>query len=585
MAADSLAARRAVREHLEANFEEYLSSVSTYLRQAYPELQLSTEVSEEIAATVIVRVSHSNPEPTDIEKALCKSADDVVRSRRPRLSQARLLDEMNGPLRSEFPRALPSLRLIQSFSRAPTHAQDSETPANAGFAQGTRLMLANPPVDLGASIGFGGAFTAEREPSFGPGRNVGESLAPSATSEPAYAKRSVDEPEPALPSVSPKGGVASAASKVAPSPEFAAEDEHAGFESGTLHEVATVEDSRIDVRRPNLDEDFFGDDSPDGEGPVAAVESAPLGGVQPEPAPSSRSASAAASEGLGSDGDDESAPDSEREWGALRSEPARAAEKSEPEVDVDAGFDEAEVAPEAAAESAHVFVAESVSFHEPQSGGALFGMDKLSSIPPTKESLVPGPVSPSESKPGADQVPGQALASESSGAVDSGSAEAADDVADEPRRRTRRKVVRRSKKSSTKKASRSASSKSAGKATPKRRSPPKRAPAPARPKAPTLGAPQAPSGQFVPDDLAIIAMLGFPDNPKRAAKLCVMAMCEELGLDGLVEIGPMVTAVTAALDELRVAFEGAAKLPADAHLRWQRTARQATLRACMTNGK
>lgn len=553
MAADSLAARRAVREHLEANFEEYLNNVANYLRQAYPELQLSAEVSEEIAATVIVRVSHSNPEPTDIEKALCKSADDVVRSRRPRLSQARLLEEMNGPLRSEFPRALPSLRLIQSFSRAPATGQEGETSGATGFAQGTRLVLANPPVDLGASIGFGGALTAEREPSFGPARSAGESLAPTATSEPARVQV-IDQ--------------------VAHATEAASDDEDAGFESGTLHEVHTLEESRVDVKRPNLEDDFFGEDAPLGESAAPAVQSAPL-------------------ERATNDDEDDDAADSEREWGALRSEPVRGvAPEASPQLDVDAGFDE-NAPSEAVAESAHVPVTESDAFNQPQAGGALFGTEKLSSIPPTKESILPAPAiaanepeSPVAESAEVDEDSTEVLVTQAVALPDVvATAEEVDlGAAHESRPRTRRKVVRRSKKSSTKKASRSSASKSA-KASPKRRSSPKRPPSPARSKEPALGAPQAPSTQFVPDDLAVIAMLGFPDNPKRAAKLCVMAMCEELGLDGHIDVAPLVLSVTAALDELRIVFESAPKLPADAHLRWQRTARQATLRACMTGAK
>lgn len=587
MAADSLAARRAVREHLEANFEEYLSNVSSYLRQAYPELQLSAEMSEEIAATVIVRVSHSNPEPTDLEKALCKSADDVVRSRRPRLSQARLLEEMNGPLRSEFPRALPSLRLIQSFSRGPAAGQDGETSGAAGFAQGTRLVLANPPVDLGASIGFGGALTAEREPSFGPARSAGESLAPTATSEPARLQ---------------------APGHPAKSAELASDDEDAGFESGTLQEVHTLEDSRVDVKRSNLDDDFFGEDSP------LAVESAPLAralrhesdadddGAAEDHGTAEATGAAAThnNAGMTSGDEDEQAADSEREWGALRSEPARAAAaEPSPQLDVDADFDEAVTPSEATAESAHVVVTESAAFNEPQAGGALFGTEKFSSIPPTKESLLPGPAiaaneplvpasvvsEPQATEPFADEAATRLPVDVPSSEADVG-AEAVDGgAAPEPRPRTRRKVVRRGKKSSPKKTSRSASSKSTTKATPKRRTTPKRVASPARSKEPALGAPRGPNTQFVPDDLAVIAMLGFPDNPKRAAKLCVMAMCEELGLDGLIDVGPLVLLVTSALDELRVAFESAPKLPADAHLRWQRTARQATLRACMTSAK
>lgn len=562
MAVDSLAARRAVREHLEANFDEYLSSVSTYLRQAYPELQLSNDVSEEIAATVIVRVSHANPEPDDIEKALCKSADDVVRSRRPRLSQAKLLEEVNGPLRSEFSRALPSLRLVQSFSRAPSAAAEGET-SGASLVPGTRLVLANPPVDLGASIGFGGALTTETEPGF--------SMKPS----PAEVTSSDLEAVADLP-LGANG-----------EQDF----EEGVLESGTLSETEMVGSSRVETKHSNVEDAFFADgDAMDAE----------LGGelrAQQEDSEHVGSAEANSAEVRAErDGDRDIAervhwPDAEEDlWGEDSAPRPQAAGESTgelrqsrvPAATLDAFDDDEELvqdvpvehAPAPAEEApapqsamshplpavarrstaaealakAELALAE-VTVSEPKEGGALLMAQKLSSVPPTQESIRPKAITRSRDE--------------------------ATRTDESPHPRTRRKATTRAKKATSKGSS------ARGKATAKR-SAPKRAAAPARERQPATA---APSGAFVADDLAVLAMLGFPSNPRRAAMLCVTAVSEELGVEGHVDLTPLVAQVVAALDELRGKLERTSPMPPDAHLQWQRTARQATLRAFFSVGK
>jgi hypothetical protein len=67
--------------------------------------------------------------------------------------------------------------------------------------------------------------------------------------------------------------------------------------------------------------------------------------------------------------------------------------------------------------------------------------------------------------------------------------------------------------------------------------------------------------------------------------LCVTAVSEELGVEGHVDLTPFVAQVVAALDELRGKLERTSPMPPDAHLQWQRVARQATLRAFLSVGK
>jgi hypothetical protein len=584
MAADSLAARRAVREHLEANFDEYLSSVSTYLRQAYPDLQLSNDVSEEIAATVIVRVSHSNPDPDDIEKALCKSADDVVRSRRPRLSQAKLLEEVNGPLRSEFPRSLPSLRLVQSFSRAPSSNAEGETSAGPSIVPGTRLVLANPPVDLGASIGFGGARTTEPEPGF--------SIGPRAGDEPSPDSRTLGESSHR---------------------EGSDEADEAILESGTLSEADAVDDSRVEAKHSTVEDAFFaeGDAIPavhseeplvahlDGE--TRAFEDEGDGEVAEE---GERVVWETVTDGAdeeGADGHrtDARAPEDDEFWGddahepppqprnstsaAVRPSrlpaaaldafddeddvPVERRQSSAPDSDAERGTDAVAGSPPAPASHATaaplarpltaadaIAKAEralgGVTVNEVQVGGALLAPQKLSSVPPTQESIIP------KAAPLLTEVEDERAAKV-------------------PRARTRRKATTRAKKASTK--GRTARAKNTTK-----RATAKRAPAPARER---QAAAPATSGAFVADDLAVLAMLGFPSNPRRAAMLCVTAVSEELGIEGHVDLTPFVAQVVAALEELRNKLERTTPMPPDAHLQWQRVARQSTLRAFLNVDK
>ena len=587
MAADSVAARRAVREHLEAHFDEYLSNVATYLRQAYPDLQLSNEVSEEIAATVIVRVSHSNPEPSDIENALCKSADDVVRARRPRLSQARLLEEMNGPLRSEFPRSLPSLRLVQSFSRSPAANADGETPA--AFEPGSRLLLANPPVDLGASIGFGGARTNEREPGFKSDESADESAASASAAGTEVAEAVQDD---------------------------------AVVESGTLREDDGIGASHVEPKLDGFEEAFFAEgeamDTASAEGrvesPQAPTTDAPSQrGETPRDGDSNPTDAAVAEggeqlvdwprvDGHGADAEQASAEskqaarnaevadtrvehaaaedfetfDAEHAPGEVhtrdrddeRDDPVQASHAAEhfraehahsehPPSEVSHAGDLQRPSPAQTVEHALANAEralQGLNIDEPAEGGALFDR-KLSSVPPTRESLVPRAVSPDT-----HHQPERSA---------------------EPPARTRRKAATRSKKSAVKRRPSAKNTKTAHTKTAAKRATPKRPAAPARER--QKPAPAASGSGFVADDLAVLAMLGFPSNPRRAAMLCVTAVSEELGIEAHVDLTPQVSQVVAALDDLRA--KRFSPLPPDAHLQWQRVARQATLRAFFNAAK
>ncbi len=517
--ADSLAARRLVREHLETHFEEYLSSVASYLQQAYPEFQLSNEVSEEMAATVIVRVSHANPEPTNIEKALTDSADEVIRSRRPRLSQAKLLDEVNGPLRSEFPRVLPSLRLIQRLSRAPVNG-DGET-KNLGVGMGNRLLLANPPLDLGVSIGLGGAATSEPEPAFGNGetntelgRQKLEGGARRAGLSPDEARR-LDEDE--------------------------GEDDPFDL------------DSRPTITRVVSD-----------QAPAWGTSSTPrFEGVH---GPSARALTAATVAA------NDAAPESEAGWGHARKDGddeitgARAStvqSKEEPPAALALGapnllvlrtLDEPSDRFEVPSLRQEEFVnVPSVGLTRPGEERSALGPEKLSSVPPTQESIIPGILPEGDwGAPGLEAQP--------SGL-------------EKPR--TRRKAASRAKKPA---ANRRPAGKTAA-AKPRKTAARATKKAAVKAKAPVGAAKDAREAarQYVSDDLAVVAMMGFPTNPKRAAKLCVTAMAEDLGLDEHTDLSDYAAVVAEALEALRAAWTS--QVPPDAHLEWQKVARQATLRA------
>lgn len=440
--ADGLTARKLVREHLETHFDEYLSSVSSYLRQTYPELHLTEEASQEIAATVIVRVSHADLDPTHVERALTDGADEMIRRRRPRVTHSRRGEELGGPLRAEAPRPLPSLRLIQSFGKTPANTDGASLESNRGAirrevsreradrddlttrnednsreesggeksgaekssdALGSRLLLANPPPDLGATIGW------------------------------------KDEPRD-------EGGRSSLGNTE--------RDAQGSVSHDTQHTSDEVND------RANADEATDG-------------------------------------------------PLSER---------------------FDAG----------------------------SLGGALFGNEAKdtserevshSSVPPTQGSVIPP--QPEQSTLGEEEV---ALPT--------------------PRTRRKKPTTKTSSKA-TRRKPKAASTSSKSKATAKGSRP--RGSAGRGEAAPLAGVAPPAVVPYVSDDLAVIAMVGFPGNPRRAAKLCVTAMAEELGLDDDADLSEQIVEVTGALEDLR--NQWAQSVPPDAHLVWQKRARQATLRA------
>jgi hypothetical protein len=184
------------------------------------------------------------------------------------------------------------------------------------------------------------------------------------------------------------------------------------------------------------------------------------------------------------------------------------------------------------------------------------GPEKLSSVPPTQESIIPGILPEAELG-----VPGL---------------EASPSGVEKPR--TRRKAASRAKKPG---ANRRPASKTAAA---KPRKPATRATKKTAVKAKVhAGAakdPREAARQYVSDDLAVVAMMGFPTNPKRAAKLCVTAMAEDLGLDEHTDLADYAAVVAEALETLRAAWTS--QVPPDAHLEWQKVARQATLRAFLT---
>lgn len=476
--ADSLAARRAVREHLETNFDEYLTRVSAYLRQTYAELQLSTEVSEEIAATVIVRVSHANAEPDDIEEALLESADEVVRARRPRLAQAKLLDEAGNSLRSEIPRALPSLRLVQSLGRVQAPGPNGETNATASTS---RLVLANPPVDLGASL-----FEHE-------GGTEADSSDTIADDTAAPNLRAAFDDTPPADSVRDSGLERSSAPAANAARFWADTDTDAPWDDNDELTPSPQHAAPTQARPSppsNVDRRFDGDVFDDVFGNDASS-------VPPHGAPGP-------------------------------SESGRRHTTSTPE---------------------------GVSHEQSTSPEAGLGSEVPSSVPPTRESMRPAPAAIAE-RPDVEVA------------------------ASEPQPRTRRKTPRARKPGAKTARAKTATAKATSRTRPsksksKRTTPRARAAAPREP----LPAAPASSVGFVADDLAVLSMLGFPSNPRRAALLCVTAVSEELGIDGHVDLSPYVTEVLAALEQLKTLLDRTSPMAPDAHLQWQRVARQATLRA------
>ena len=83
----------------------------------------------------------------------------------------------------------------------------------------------------------------------------------------------------------------------------------------------------------------------------------------------------------------------------------------------------------------------------------------------------------------------------------------------------------------------------------------------------------------LPDEIAMLSMTGFPNNAKRAARLCVVALAEEIGVEPSVDLSSQIDRVTEALERLASALTDAAHDPRHAAMEWQRTARKATLQA------
>jgi hypothetical protein len=80
------------------------------------------------------------------------------------------------------------------------------------------------------------------------------------------------------------------------------------------------------------------------------------------------------------------------------------------------------------------------------------------------------------------------------------------------------------------------------------------------------------------DDLSHLALAGYPDNPLRAARLCVTALADELGIDPARALDAAAERVAATLGALAFSSEALE----EPRLAWQRTARQETLRALFT---
>ena len=77
------------------------------------------------------------------------------------------------------------------------------------------------------------------------------------------------------------------------------------------------------------------------------------------------------------------------------------------------------------------------------------------------------------------------------------------------------------------------------------------------------------------DDLGTLALAGYPDNPLRSARLCIVALADELGIDPARALELSVDRVKGQLARLDRSANGG-ETPA---LAWQRTARQETLRS------
>lgn len=453
--------KRSVREQLELQFDSYLAQVVSYIKEGYRELELSPELIEEIAATVIVRVSHSNPEPERLDQALFASADDVVRARRPRLSQQKMADG-NGPLRSELPASMPSLRLIQRSSRMPANTDD----VDADVLNPGRLSLPNPPVDLHASLNtmdFNGAKELE------------------GVSSPSGEIPSLQEPrfQPVIPSY-----------------DESIDELTSLRDNGPANVPGELErelDEQLDKALEPTPEVL-----PREEEDPADV--APMGMRQPSIVALNQAADASDVEPLVSE------------------EPSKT-----PYSPPDATL--ASVHPEPDAASSKV---------------------QTSSAPPTKESVIPKALA---------EMP--ALFTQHAGA-DEVALPSASELSPPPTPKSRAGAgtakARRSSKSKT-----SAAKKQLAVASP----------------------PAIQSYGILPDELATLAMVGFPDNPQRAARLCVAALADEVGLSSNDGFRGPVEAVTQALEVLQRGFAATGNVGSHAALQWQRAARQATLRALL----
>jgi hypothetical protein len=486
--------KSSVREQLELHFDSYLAQVVSYLKDGYRELGFSQEAVEEIAATVIVRVSHSNPEPEHLDQALFASADDVVRARRPRMSQQKMLDGATGSLRSEMPASLPSLRLIQRLSRVPASNTDDAGAADALESLG-RLSLPKPPVDLQASLitsDLNGLKELE-------GASIPSAQIPSLQHEPRF--------QPVIPSYDDSL------------------DELTELRARTkLHEPGELE--------RELDEQLAGSALNRDAKPLPGhdedpADEAPLGMRQPSLLALKNSYDAPK---------------------ALLDIPEEALELHHTPMDATlAGVHKGRVVSEAAPHS--------------------------SSIPPTKESVVP---------PAIQELSGITAAAsnvEEMAGVEPGPPRSKSRSAKSPSSRSKPSPKSNSSKPALPKPP---SLKARVGATPNPRSPSKTQPKnKAAKRARSVGAEQHSTRGFgiLPDELSMLSMVGFPDNPRRAARLCVAALADELGLSSSDGFQGPAELVAKALASLSEEFAVSGHVGAHAALQWQRVARQMTLRA------
>ncbi len=205
---ESFAPKHSIRAQLETEFDAYLSAIANYLRREYADLELPQEFIDELAATVIVRVSHANPEPTSLQAALFAAADEVVTARRPQLSERIGSVEHEEPPISEIPASVPSLRLIARSRRG----ADLELAGRQGpesfdaVLDSARLMLANPPQDLREALNFRSKKALSEDE-------------PGLTSASESAEREAEQPAPTerLSNAAPAANdTATAASEAAP---------------------------------------------------------------------------------------------------------------------------------------------------------------------------------------------------------------------------------------------------------------------------------------------------------------------------------------------------------------------------------